>query len=223
MYSRLYNKQCTIFLYFEVFRGIQIKTKLFQVGGDKIQNLLFCDNGDTEDTLQLDKENLGFLENNVDHIAHNVHAADLEPLEVVIETPTQYSTSSSSTASDLQTNEQNLYVNAKLSKEIKYRWKKIDPVSEVSSTILNNNIEFEYGQILLPLEETATPFKIFKKVSKLDQFLIEIVIPQTILYSQQQGHVFEIELNEMKAFFVSLFIRISLANHKKTKKRIKGK
>ena len=202
MYSRLYNKQCTIFLYFEVFRGIQIKTKLFQVGGDKIQNLLFCDNGDTEDTLQLDKENLGFLENNVDHIAHNVHAADLEPLEVVIEPPTQYSTSSSSAASDLQTNEQNLYVNAKLSKEIKYRWKKIDPVSEVSSTILNNNIEFEYGQILLPLEETATPFKIFKKVSKFDQFLIEIVIPQTILYSQQQGHVFEIELNEMKAFFV---------------------
>ena len=144
---------------------------------------------------------MGFLENDVDHIEHNVHAADLEPLEVVIEPPIQYSTSSSSTASDLQTNEQNLYVKAKLSKEIKYRWKKIDPISEVSSAILNNNIEFEYGQILLPLEKTATPFEIFKKVSKFDQFLIDIVIPETILYSQQQGHVFEIELDEMKAFF----------------------
>ena len=144
---------------------------------------------------------MGFLENDVDHIEHNVHAADLEPLEVVIEPPIQYSTSSSSAASDLQTNEQNLYVNAKLSKEIKYRWKKIDPISEVSSAILNNNIEFEYGQILLPLETTATPFEIFKKVSKFDQFLIDIVIPQTILYSQQQGDVFEIELDEMKAFF----------------------
>ena len=91
------------------------RQKLFQVDGDKIQNLLFCDNSDTEDTLQLDEENLGFLENDVDHIAHNVHAADLEPLEVVIEPPIQYSISSSSAVSDLQTNELNLYVNAKLS------------------------------------------------------------------------------------------------------------
>ena len=106
--------------------------------------------------MQLDEENLGFLENDVDHIARNVHAADLEPLEVVIEPPIQYSTSSSSAVSDLQTNEQNLNVNAKLSKEIKYRWKKIDPVSEVSGAILNNNIEFEYGQILLPLEKTVS-------------------------------------------------------------------
>ena len=191
---------------------------MFQVDGDKIQNLLFCDNSDTEDTLQLDEENLGFLENDVDHIAHNVHTADLEPLDVVIEPPIQYSTSSSSAASDLQINEQNLYVNAKLSEEIKYWWKKIDPVSEVSSTILNNNIEFEYGQILLPLEKTATPFKIFKKVSKFDQFLIEIVIPQTILYSQQQGHVFEVELDEMKAFFVNCLSAYPLQTIKRRKK-----
>ena len=146
------------------------RQKLFQVDGDKIQNLLFCNNSDAEDTLKLDKEDLGFLENDVDHIAHNVHAADLEPLEVVIEPPIQYSTSSSSAASDLQTNEQNMYVNAKLSKEIKCKWKKIDPVSEVSSTILNNHIEFEYGQILFPLEKTTTPFEIFKKVSSLINF-----------------------------------------------------
>ena len=155
------------------------RQKLFQVDGDKIQNLLFCDNSDTEDTLQLDEEDLGFLENDVDHIAHNVHAADLEPLEVVIEPPIQYSTFSSSAASDLQTNEQNLCAFAKLSKKIKYRWKKIDPISEVSSATLNNNIEFKYGQILLPFEKTATPFEIFKKVSKFDQFLIDIMIPQT--------------------------------------------
>ena len=55
--------------------------------------------------MQLDEENLGFLENDVDHIAHNVHAADLEPLEVVIEPPIQYSTSCSSAVSDLQTND----------------------------------------------------------------------------------------------------------------------
>ena len=134
----------------------------------KFKNLLFCDNSDTEDTLQLDKEDLGFLENDVDHIAHNVHAADLEPLEVVIEPPIQNSTSSSSAASDLQTNEQNLCVYAKLSKEIKYRWKKIDPISEISSATLNNNIEFKYGQILLPFEKTATPFEIFKKANLIN-------------------------------------------------------
>ena len=69
----------------------------------------------------------------------------------------------------------------------------IDPVSEVSRAILINIIEFKYGQILLPLEKTATPFETFKKVSKFDQFLMDIVISQKILYSQQKGHVFKIE------------------------------
>ena len=78
------------------------RKKLFQVDGDKIQYLLFCDNSDTEDALQLDEKDLGFLESDVDHIAHNVHAADLEPLKVVIEPPIQYSNSSSSTASNLR-------------------------------------------------------------------------------------------------------------------------
>ena len=144
---------------------------------------------------------MGFLESDVDHILHNVHTADLKSLEVVIEPPIQFSTSSCNAASDLQTNEQNLCVNAKLSKEIKYKWKKIDPVSKVSSAILNNNIEFKYGQILLPYFKTATQFETLKKVSKFDQFLIDIVIPQTILYSQQQGHVFEFAVDEIKAFF----------------------
>ena len=120
---------------------------------------------------------MGFLESDANYFVHSVHAADLEPLKVVIEPPIQYSTFSFSAASHLQTNEQNLCVNAKLSKEIKYKWKKIDPVFEVSSNILNNNIEFEYGLILLPLKKTTTPFEIFKKVSKFDQFLIDIVIP----------------------------------------------
>ena len=87
----------------------------------------------------------------------------------------------------------------------------IDPVSEVSRAILINIIEFEYGQILLPLEKTATPFETFKKVSKFDQFLMDIVISQKNLYSQQKGQVFEIEkvmylkghvLDEIKTFFV---------------------
>ena len=37
------------------------RQKLFQVDGDKIQNLLFCNNSDAEDTLQLDEEELGFF------------------------------------------------------------------------------------------------------------------------------------------------------------------
>ena len=49
------------------------------------------------------KKSWAFLKNDVYHIAHNVHAADLELLEVVIEPPIQYSTFSSSAASDLQT------------------------------------------------------------------------------------------------------------------------
>ena len=143
------------------------RQKLFQIDEEKIQYLLFCDNSDTEDAIELDEEDIGFLKKDLDHIAENVKVANFEPVEVVIDPPIQSSNANTSTASSLQANEQK----SMSSEEVKYRWKKVEPGLEVSNAISNNSIDFDYGQILLPLETTATPFEVFRKVSKFDQLL----------------------------------------------------
>ena len=38
-------------------------------------------------------------------------------------------------------------------------------------------------------------------LTNFEDFLTKIVIPQTMLYSQQKGHVFNTTVDEMKAFF----------------------
>ena len=61
--------------------------------------------------------------------------------------------------------------------------------------------ESEFGEILLELKAETTPYQVFEKIANFDAFLTDIVIPQTILHSQQKGHVFTTRLEEMRAFF----------------------
>ena len=46
-----------------------------------------------------------------------------------------------------------------------------------------------------------TPYQVFEYVSKFTDFITNIIIPQTVLYSQLTGHVFTTDVAEMKAFF----------------------
>ena len=46
-----------------------------------------------------------------------------------------------------------------------------------------------------------SPYAIFNKVAEFEKFILDIVIPQTMLYAQKQGHVFSTTLDELKAFF----------------------
>ena len=47
--------------------------------------------------------------------------------------------------------------------------------------------------------KNAPPMEIFEKVSGLDE-LIEMIVTQSDLYTQQNGRIFEFDTKEMKAF-----------------------
>ena len=51
-------------------------------------------------------------------------------------------------------------------------------------------------------QDELSSYSIFDKVAdEFENFLTEIVIPKTVLYAQQKGHVFSTSLKETKAFF----------------------
>ena len=43
-------------------------TQVFEVNEDNVQQILFCDESDTEEVLTLDEEDIRFLTNDMDHL-----------------------------------------------------------------------------------------------------------------------------------------------------------
>lgn len=68
----------------------------------------------------------------------------------------------------------------------------------------------EWGKIQLDYEDTPTPLDVFQDVCKLDELIDNILVPQSIVYTQQKGIPFKIEKNEMKAF---IGINIMMSYH----------
>ena len=55
--------------------------------------------------------------------------------------------------------------------------------------------------MLINTSDDPNPYEIFEKVARFDKFLNDIVIRQTIFYSQQKGHVFSTDVEEIRAYF----------------------
>ena len=175
------------------------KSRLFQLNKDEVNQILFCDESDTEETSELDNEDIEFLEKDMEIILHNDSS---DQLEVVIEpaSTTQESSqdlvesASHLTASDMHST---------ASTDTKFKWKKMSTSKQqsIAEKIQQLPNTTEFGKVTLELENNPRPYEVFKKLTQFDEFLSEIVIPQTKLYSQQNGHVFSTTMEEMKAFF----------------------
>ena len=63
------------------------------------------------------------------------------------------------------------------------------------------NASFEFEEVRINTSNDPNPYKIFEKITRFDKFLNDIVIPQTILYSQQKSHVFIIDVEKIRAYF----------------------
>ena len=63
--------------------------KLFEVNKKSVNQVLFCNDSDTEDALALDDEDLGFLEDDLDQLDSNANNDD-DPVEVYIEPPQRH-------------------------------------------------------------------------------------------------------------------------------------
>ena len=172
--------------------------RVFHLNSEKINQILFCDNSDTEDFLALDNEGVKFLEQDILHLENS---ALQEALEVTIDPAVVFQSPShkdsittkqiSSIAStDTQFNCKELSDSKLEAKAKKYKEQRL------------SDIGIEFGKVLLDVNRgETTPYQVFEKLIKFENFITEIVMPQTILYSQQKGHVLTTSLKEIKAYF----------------------
>lgn len=170
-----------------------IRKKLFHLSELEVNQVLFADNSDDEEGLVLDDEDLQFLEQDVEGMQETSEISDT--LEVTIEPPQENH--------QLDVN-QNSETNSEKAEEVNFIWKKPLPAYQKSAYEETNFVnDFPFGKILIEneLNGDVTPYSVFEAVSKFTSFIADIVIPQTILYSQQNGHVFTTNIDEMKAFF----------------------
>ena len=67
------------------------------------------------------------------------------------------------------------------------KWKKCSSAQNPAQSLLPNTEathEFEFDTMLIEVSDNPTPYEIFNNVSRFEEFLEKIVIPQTLLYSQ---------------------------------------
>ena len=167
--------------------------RFFQLSDEKVSQILFCDESDTEDALILDQEDLSFLKNDIEVLEES----PLEQIEVTIEPPENFAADTKECSVEESCNSTH--------NETVFHWKKISVSKQKSIAAKYKLKEYnsaQFGNILLNFDgKEITPYLVFEVLTKFEDFLTKIVIPQTMLYSQQKGHVFNTTVNEMKAFF----------------------
>ena len=183
------------------------RTRLFHLHENQIDEILFCDNSDTEECFQLDDEDFGFLEDDLEKLESKTENAD--PFEVIIESSenAQVKTKSDEQLHSLEHSD--LHERSSSSKSsLEFQWKKLDNLTssynqdqELSSRLTHQNKDFNFGEVLLQISSNPTPLEVFNGVAGFEDFLNKIVIPQTLLYSQQQAHVLSTDVDEIKALF----------------------
>ena len=178
-----------------------IRKRLFHLGENNVDQVLFGDNSDDEETLALDEEDLGFLEKDLESMEKNGKMDDV--VEVTIEPP--QSGAIEVEAGETQQQDQENFRSSISINQFQFKWKKTSLKKQKAASEEANNFgnEFSYGKINIEdeLSGDITPYEVFELVSKFTSFITDTVIPQTVLYSQQNGHVFTTDIDEIKAFF----------------------
>ena len=179
------------------------KRRLFQLNNTEVNQILFCDDSDTEDVLQLDNEDIRFLESDM----ATVQEPDSpDQVEVVIEAVAAGSVQETTTEG--HANQATLHLStdspSTVFDDTTFKWKMMSASQQKSiakkfEQLAKNTTEF--GKVTIDLVDDPRPYQAFEKLAEFDKFLTEIVIPESVLYSQQKGHVFSTNVEEMRAFF----------------------
>ena len=82
----------------------------------------------------------------------------------------------------------------------RFTWKTVT-FENAHAFVCETNASFEFEKMLINTSDDPNPYEIFEKVARFDKFFNDIVIPQTILYSQQKGHVFSTDVEAIRAYF----------------------
>ena len=167
--------------------------KQFQLTDAEINRILFCDESDTEDALVLDDEDIDFLE---DDVTQMEESSNTEDIMVVIDPPNDAMVP----VDDIGESSAGVHVPQSSEVPTRYAWKTVTS-ENAQAFVSETGASFEYEKVLITTSDDPNPYEIFEKVARFDYFLSDIVIPQTTLYSQQKGHVFSVEIEELRAYF----------------------
>ena len=91
-------------------------TRIFQIHDGNVDQILFCDESDTEDALVLDEEDIGFLQEDVEHLEAKNNPN--ETMEVVIESSEAQISAQTSNDNSSQT-----YIQKRTPEEKKIQWR----------------------------------------------------------------------------------------------------
>ena len=72
-----------------------------------------------------------------------------------------------------------------------FTWKTVTS-ENAHAFVCETNASFEFEKVLISTSDDSNPCEIFETVARFDKFLNNFVIPKTILYIQQKGHVFTV-------------------------------
>ena len=91
--------------------------------------------------------------------------------------------------------------------QLKFKWKKLSPENQkgVCEEAVDIGNEFPCGEAHVCIEKEVfgdiSPYAVFDNVLQFTSFITDIVIPQTVLYCQQNSNVFTTNVTELKEFF----------------------
>ncbi|GFS46856.1 chimeric ERCC6-PGBD3 protein [Trichonephila inaurata madagascariensis] len=151
----------------------------FPIWDDEILHLLMADNSDGEDELQLDDEDQQFQD--VENENAKAPAMQETPPNVIPD-----------------------IVSCETSEDVpNFQWEKNSYVPYVFY-----KSEYEFGRINLfsDPQDMLSPMHVFKEMTQLDQLMNDIVVKESIRYAEQNGRLFTIDSEEMKAFLGMNFV-----------------
>lgn len=140
-------------------------TRLYHVGNDKIQEILFADHSDEEEDHCLDQEDQDFLEGDADAVGE----------EIYIEPPSKKATNLNDTTNNTLSPASHIVENPE------FRWKRTCPPIPKVNTKQPLVTSFDNCEV------PPTALDIFKTVTGLDSLINDILIPQSQLYMEQKG------------------------------------
>jgi len=150
------------------------RSRLFQLNEKVIDQILLCDNSDSEEDLALDDEDINFLATDVEYAEKNL-ATD-QVLESTINPPSASPVNAAQNSEHASTDKQSSAVPL-LATNSTFKWKKLNPQSQaaiVAQRNLHQSDENDYGEVLVDVSEELSPYQIFNKLN-LSNFSLKLL------------------------------------------------
>ncbi|CAH2108202.1 unnamed protein product [Euphydryas editha] len=151
--------------------------RMFFLQSSEIEEYLMADTSDCEDALVLDEEDQVFIEQDM---AEGASEVIIEPARAPDSVPSTSSTETLPSASTVPI----------------FKWKTntYRPYNFLAS-------DYEFGKInILQNSISPSPIDVFEAVTNIKVLIEDVIIPESILYAQQNGSSFTTDYNEIAAF-----------------------